>query len=218
MRLGVFGGTFNPIHFGHLRAAEEARQRVGLDRVLFVPAASPPLKSENLADVAHRYRMTAIAVATNRFFEVSDIECGRPEKSYTVDTARELRREFAEAELFFILGVDAFMELPLWREPEELVGLVDFIIISRPAMSFANLEGSPYMDVKREDLEALDRGRSEMHTTSLKGGRRGVLLGIPLLDISSTDIRANIREGRSIKYLLPAKVESFIMTHGLYKG
>ena len=87
MRLGVFGGTFNPIHFGHLRAAEEARQSVGLDRVIFVPAAVPPLKSGDLADIKHRYSMTAMAAASNRHFRVSDIECRRTERSYTVETA-----------------------------------------------------------------------------------------------------------------------------------
>lgn len=220
MRLGVFGGTFNPIHFGHLRAAEEARQRVGLERVVFVPAASPPLKSGDvdLADVGHRLRMTAIAVATNIFFEVSDIECRRPEKSYTVETARALRREYPGAEIFFILGIDAFMELPLWREPDELVRLIDFIIIGRPAVRFADLRESPYIEAAPEDLSALDRGETDMLTAPLGGGRSAVLLGTPLLEISSTDIRARVREGRSIKYLLPGRVESFIMTHGLYKG
>lgn len=218
MRLGVFGGTFNPVHFGHLRAAEEARQRVGLDRVVFIPASSPPFKSADLAAADHRFRMTAMAVSTNRFFDVSDIECRRPEKSYTVDTARALRKELADAELFFILGADAFMELPMWRGPDELVGLVDFIIIRRPTVSFADLKESPYIDLRKEDLTLLDRGEIEILTTNLKGGRRAVLLGTPHLDISSTDIRAHIREGRSIKYLLPAKVESFIMIHGLYKG
>jgi nicotinate-nucleotide adenylyltransferase len=218
MRFGVFGGTFNPIHFGHLRAAEEARQRVGLERVLFVPSATPPLKSEYLADIEHRYRMTAMAVAANRFFGITDMECRRPERSYTVETARTLRDEYAGADIFFILGVDAFMELPMWREPEELIKLIDFIIIGRPTMRFSDLSDSPFVDVPPEELEGLDSGTSEMLTTKLKRGRSAVLLGTPLLDISSTAIREHIREEKSIKYLLPEKVESFIMTHGLYKG
>jgi nicotinate-nucleotide adenylyltransferase len=218
MRLGVFGGTFNPIHFGHLRAAEEARQRVGLERVLFVPSATPPLKSEDLADIGYRYRMTAMAVAANRFFGISDMECKRGERSYTVETARALSGEYPGAEIYFILGVDAFMEIPMWREPEDLIRLIDFIIIGRPTMRFSALSDSPFVDVPPEELEGLDRGTSEMLTTKLMGGKSAVLLAIPLLDISSTAIREHIREGRSIKYLLPEKVESFIMTHGLYRG
>lgn len=218
MRFGVFGGTFNPIHFGHLRAAEEARQRVGLERVLFVPSANPPLKSEELADIEHRYRMTSMAVAENRFFGISDMECRRPERSYTLETARSLREEYAGADIFFILGVDAFMELPMWHEPEELIKLIDFIIIGRPAMRFSDLSDSPFVDVPPAELQRLDSGASETFETKLKGGRSAVLLGTPLLDISSTAIREHIREGRSIKYLLPEKVESFIMTHGLYKA
>jgi nicotinate-nucleotide adenylyltransferase len=218
MRLGVFGGTFNPIHFGHLRAAEEARQSVGLDKVLFVPSASPPLKSDALADIEQRYIMTAAAVASNRHFRISDVELRRAERSYTVETARALSVEYPEAELFFILGVDAFMELPMWRDPDELINLIDFIIIGRPTMRFADLAGSPYIDVSGEKLDGLDRGANAMLTTELSGGRSAVLLGAPLLDISSTAIREHVREGRSIKYMLPERVESFIITHGLYGG
>jgi nicotinate-nucleotide adenylyltransferase len=218
MRLGVFGGTFNPIHFGHLRAAEEARQRVGLDSVLFIPSATPPLKSGDLAPIEHRIRMTAMAVSTNRCFGISDMECARAERSYTVDTARALRSEHPDAELFFMLGVDAFMELPMWREPEELIKLLEIIIIGRPTMRFADLLNSPFINVSQDELEGLDRGTTEMLDTELAGGRGAVLLGSPLLDISSTDIRERVREGRSIKYMLPERVESFIITHELYRG
>jgi nicotinate-nucleotide adenylyltransferase len=216
MRLGVFGGTFNPIHYGHLRAAEEAREKVALEKVIFVPSASPPLKSGDLADVEHRFLMTAMAVQHNEYFEISDIECRKPEKSYTVTTARVLRQEYPDAEIFFILGVDAFMEIPQWREPDELMRLIDFIIIGRPTMRFASLARSPYLDVDPGELEGLDRGTGEALTATLEGGRKAVLLGIPLLDISSTAIRVLIGEGRSIKYLLPEKVESFIMSNRLY--
>lgn len=218
MRLGFFGGTFNPIHFGHLRAAEEAGERVGLDKVVFIPAKSPPLKSEDVASAEHRLRMTSIAVATNLSFEVSDIECRRAEKSYTVETARELRSRYPDSELYFILGADAFMELPMWREPDELVRLIDFIVISRRKTRFAELAGSPYLEPDRDELSSLDRGEKEILEVKLKGGRRTVLLAAPFLDISSTEIRRNVRGGKSIKYLLPGRVESFIMTHRLYKG
>ncbi|MEJ2313297.1 MAG: nicotinate-nucleotide adenylyltransferase [Nitrospirota bacterium] len=218
MRLGFFGGTFNPIHFGHLRAAEEARERVGLDKVVFIPAKSPPLKAEDVASAEHRLRMTSIAVAPNFFFEVSDMECRRPEKSYTVETARELRDEYPGSDLFFIVGADAFLEIPLWREPDELVRLIDFVVIGRPTARFAELAESPYVEAGGDELSSLDSGERETLEVGLRGGRLAVLLGAPFLDISSTGIRRNIREGRSIKYLLPGRVESFIMTNGLYKG
>jgi nicotinate-nucleotide adenylyltransferase len=162
--------------------------------------------------------MTSMAVATNRHFVASEVECRRAERSYTVETARVLRDQHPDAELYFILGVDAFMELPMWREPEDLLKLLDFIIIGRPTMRFADLSSSPYINVSQDDLDGLDLGKVEVLTTTLAGGRSAVLLGSPLLDISSTAIRENIREGRSIKYMLPERVESFIITHGLYRG
>jgi nicotinate-nucleotide adenylyltransferase len=216
MRLGVLGGTFNPIHYGHLRAAEEARERLGLERVLFVPAGNPPLKSSELADAGKRYAMTELAVAGNGWFELSDIELKSTEKSYTVDTMKRLGERYPGAEFYFILGIDAFMEMSEWREPDRLVGATDFVLLNRPPHAFAALAASPYLDVSEEALGALDSGRETMRAVTLRGGRTAFLLRAAPLDISSTTIRSLVRNGRSIKYLLPESVESFIITDGLY--
>ena len=218
MRLGVFGGTFNPIHFGHLRAAEEVRQRLNLQEVRFVPSASPPLKSEDLAGIEHRFLMTSMAIATNEHFKISDVECRKPGKSFTIDTARTLKKTWPDAEIFFVLGVDAFLDLPRWKEPEALTELMNFAVIARPPHGFSELAGSPFVQVPARELQGLDRGESEAITLGLPGGRSALLLGTAMFDISSSAIRQRIRAGQSIKYLLPERVESFIMSNGLYKG
>jgi nicotinate-nucleotide adenylyltransferase len=218
MRLGVFGGTFNPIHYGHLRAAEEVREKAGLDRILFVPSGNPPLKHSELVRAEHRYSMVALAVSSNDSFEVSDIECKRPEKSYSVETVEQLRAAYPESELFFILGIDAFLDLPNWWQPERLAGLVDFIVIGRPPYVFTDLSASPFIEVDDGVLVSLDRGDMDSYPAVLKGERTALLLMVTPLDISATGIRSLLRGRKSIKYLLPETVESFIMSNGLYTG
>jgi nicotinate-nucleotide adenylyltransferase len=215
MRIGLLGGTFNPVHYGHLRAAEEVRGRLSLDKVLFIPAGVPPLKSFDLADAGLRYEMTELAVSSNVFFEVSDIECKSPGVSYSVDTVSRLKEAYRGAELYFILGVDAFMDLPNWREPERLAGLTDFVVVNRPPHAFTELVSSPYVELEELGGEGGEEG---LRRVPLRGGRTALLLEITPLDISATAIRALIREGGSIKYLLPENVESFIILHGLYAG
>lgn len=216
MKIGVFGGTFNPIHFGHLRAAEEAREALSLDKVLFIPAGNPPLKSGNIADAKKRYEMAKTAIEGNRFFEVLDVECSRTGKSYTVETIEELIRRYGDAELYFIVGIDAFLDIPNWWRPGQLTSMLDFIILSRPGRCFKDLQASPYLDTGRNILSSLDSGRSDRETIGLKSGRRAVLLRIMPFAISSTDIRERLQAGRSTKYLLPEQVESFIISNNLY--
>jgi nicotinate-nucleotide adenylyltransferase len=218
MRLGVFGGTFNPIHYGHLRAAEEIRQKLELERILFVPTGSPPLKSGELASANHRWAMAELAVASNECFEVSDIECSSAEVSYSVNTAARLRELYPEDKLFFIVGIDAFADLHLWHQPEKLIGLMDFVIMSRPGFAFAELVSSPYLDIEEDGLRGMDASELDMRRAGLKGGRTSVLLSVTPLGISATGIRDLLRKRLSIKYLLPEKVESFIMSNGLYNG
>lgn len=214
MRIGLLGGTFNPIHFGHLRAAEEVRERLSLDKVLFIPAGIPPLKYSDLAEAELRLSMTELAVSSNEFFEVSDIECRSPETSYSVNTVSRLKETYRGSDLYFILGVDAFMDLPNWREPERLAGLVDFVVVNRPPYAFTDVVTSPYAEL--EDLG--EPGEAGLYRIPLRGGRTAVLACITALDISATEIRALVREGRSVKYMLPENVESFIILHGLYAG
>lgn len=217
MKIGVFGGTFNPIHFGHLRAAEESREALALDKVLFIPAGDPPLKSGNIADAGKRFEMAQIATEGNRFFEVLDMECSRSGKSYTVETLAELQGRYADAELYFILGIDAFLDIPNWCRPGQLTSMVDFVILARPGHFFADLQASPYLD-GRNIPDTLDQGSSDCETVGLKSGKKAVLMRILPFAISSTDIRRRIQAGRSTKYLLPEKVESFIISNGLYNA
>ncbi len=217
MKIGVFGGTFNPIHCGHLRAAEEAREALSLDRVLFVPAGNPPLKSGDIAEAGKRYRMVEMAIAGNSFFEVLDIECSRGGKSFTVDTLEELQGRHPGSELYFILGIDAFLDIPNWWMPERLIALTHFILLARPGTKFSDLPASPYLADGRAIIGEID-GVSGHAEVRLISGRKAVLLPVTPLAISSTEIRRRLRTGLSIKYLLPEQVESFIISNKLYRS
>ncbi len=209
MKLGIFGGTFNPIHSAHLRTAEEAGYKLGLDKVIFVPSGNPPLKEQGTVEASHRFAMAALAAASNKGFLVSDLEAGKRGKSYTVDTLRMFHKKYPVAELFFILGIDAFLDMPKWRQPERLTGLTDFIIVSRPGFSFDAIAKSPY-------IESVESSGGAYALCSLKSGRRAFLVPVTRLDISSTGIRNLIKQKKSIKYLLPASVERYIKKNKLY--
>lgn len=217
MSLGIIGGTFNPVHYGHLRAADEVRQRLGLGGIVFVPAGSPPQKEAELASAADRYEMVRMAIEGNPLFSVSDVEVARQGKSYTVDTIEALSREHAAERLCFILGVDAFMDMPHWKDHLRLMASTDFVVIRRPGYPFARLRGSSLLSIDRAALNSLDRAEIDRHDSKLPGGRTVTLLAIDSLDISATSIRKLIRDGASARYLLPENVESYIMSKGLYK-
>ncbi len=217
MKIGIFGGTFNPVHYGHLRSAEEIRLIFGLDRIFFVPSGNPPLKRKDLTDAGHRYNMVAIAVKGNPYFEVLDIESTRSGKSYTVNTLEHLLKDYNNTDFNFILGVDAFLDIPRWHKPEKILSLVNFIVISRPGKSFSELFHSPYLNMKRTSLASLDRGEAVRTSAVLQSGKRVALSAVTPIGISSTDIRAYVKKGASIKYLLPAEVESYIISNNLYK-
>lgn len=216
MKIGVFGGTFNPVHFGHLRAAEEAGEILALDKILFVPSGNPPLKAHEVADALQRYKMARLAVVKNRCFDVLDIECVSPAKSYTVNTLETLLGIYEGSDLYFILGIDAFLDIPNWWKPEELVSMVNLAVLSRPGSMFVDLASSPYLDIKKDFLRRLDDREMESFAAPLQTRKEAVLVNVTDLDISSIDIRRRIRERRSIKYLLPEEVESFIISNRLY--
>jgi len=197
-RLAIMGGTFDPIHYGHLVAAEAARDQFRLDRVVFVPSGVPPhKKAYPVTEPRHRYLMTVLAAASNPFFEVSRVEIDRPGFSYAVDTVAEFRRVYGTGnQLYFITGADAILEILTWKKVDKLMSLCEFIAATRPGYHLqldATLEKFP--------LEA--RGR--IH-----------LMEVPALAISSTDIRRRVREGRPVKYLLPETVEQYILKNKLY--
>lgn len=217
MKLGIMGGTFNPIHYGHLRPAEEIRERLKLDKVLFIPSARPPHKDSEIIEPHHRLAMARLAIRFNPAFDVSPVEVERKGKSYSVRTLEELLGEY-RAELFFLLGVDAFLEIPTWREADRLFSLTNFVILLRPPYSFQSLSQSPYLkSLTRSFLAELDQGIRQSYRKVSENGKFIYFERITSLDISSTYIRKNLKAGKSIKYLLPDSVESYIIAHRLYR-
>lgn len=213
-KTGIFGGTFNPIHYGHLRAAEEAREALGLEKVLFIPSGNPPLKVNDLAPSEDRYEMVRLAIETNKLFHISDTEIRRTGKSYTLETILSLREIYRDDELYLILGIDSFLEMPSWYHPERLMDLTDFVVISRPGYDFKglNLQLMAVEDV----LHQLDCRKMQIYRTGPGNQSKIILLNVSPLDISATGIRRLVREGKSIKYLLPEVVESYIISNKLY--
>ena len=214
MKTGLLGGTFNPIHKGHLKAAEEACEFLGLDEVLFIPAGSPPLKSSDIAGMDHRLRMVGLAVASDPRFRMLDIEARRSGPSYTVDTLRQLGRMHEGSELVFILGLDSFLEMPRWKDFSELVKLADFAVLCRPPYSADALAEAGYLEADAERLNSLQDG--EVLEARIRGGRKAWIIRAGFLDISATEIRRRLALGMSVSSLLPADVESYIITNGLY--
>jgi nicotinate-nucleotide adenylyltransferase len=188
------GGTFDPIHYGHLVTAEEALVQFGLDEVVFVPTGRPWMKAEvEVSPAEDRYLMTVIATASNPRFRVSRIEIEREGPTYTVDTLRALAAENADAELYFITGADAMLEIFEWKDSEELFSLAHFIAATRPGYDLRRFEAS---------------ATRHPNVTAMK---------IPALAISSTDVRGRVREGRPIRYLVPEGVKSYVEKADLYR-
>uniref|UniRef100_A0A7V4G8U2 Probable nicotinate-nucleotide adenylyltransferase n=1 Tax=Desulfobacca acetoxidans TaxID=60893 RepID=A0A7V4G8U2_9BACT len=217
-RLGLFGGTFNPIHYGHLRSGEEVLEEVlealGLDQVWFMPAAHPPHKGGvEVTPFAVRLAMTRLAVGRHPRLKVTDLEGHRPGKSYSVETLRLLRRELGlEVELFFIVGMDAMMEISTWWHYQELFTLAHFVVLDRPGYDRSHLEGVLRREV-HPDMAALPGGEGFRHPS----GMRVIPLRTTLMDISATKIRQLVSQGRSVRYLLPEAVRRFILKNMLYR-
>jgi len=189
-RIGVMGGTFDPIHHGHLVAASEVAQSFDLDEVVFVPTGRPWQKDEVTAS-EHRYLMTVIATASNPQFTVSRVDIDRDGPTYTIDTLRDLKKQRPGADLFFITGADAVAQILSWRNHQELWDLAHFVAVSRPGHVLTT-EGLPTEDVSQ--------------------------LEIPALSISSTDCRARVRRGHPVWYLVPDGVVQYIAKHHLYRS
>ncbi|MFQ5513842.1 MAG: nicotinate-nucleotide adenylyltransferase [Myxococcota bacterium] len=209
MSLGVFGGSFNPIHFAHLRLAEQARETLGLERVLFVPSASPPHKSADLAPARRRLEMVAIAIATNPCFEVLDLELERGGPSYTVDTLRLLSERHRGACLWFLLGSDSLAELDTWRDPEGILELCSLAVAGRPGTARAPLESLLPASLARQ-FRRTPRGLE--HTSGQE--IRAVPFGPQA--ISASDIRERAARSASLRYLVPDGVIDYIVKHRLY--
>lgn len=197
MNIGVLGGTFDPIHIGHLIIAEEARIKLGLTEILFVPTGQPWLKIDHaISPAAHRVEMVRRAIANNAYFKLCTLEVERPGPSYTVDTIASLQDELGAQSFFFILGQDSFAELPLWKEPGKLVQLCQLVVVPRLGLSLPNL-GSL--------------------ASSVPGlGDKVTELDTPIIGISSSEIRQRVAQGLSIRYLVPGAVEKYIAEQKLY--
>lgn len=224
MRLGVMGGTFNPIHYGHLAAANEVCEVFALDTVVFVPAAAPPHKDlAAIIDPRHRLMMAMLATISQPQFAVSSVEIDRPGASYTVDTIAQLKELYQEQKaIYFIMGIDTFADIAAWRQPDVLLGSCHTIVTSRPKYDVHELVPSTLRQV------------SEMHPhASFEPLAAGQQLGSPGfqvrgtpyqiflqevsgLDISSTDIRQRVKNGQSIRYLVPDSVDAYIRKYQLY--
>ena len=185
MRRGLLGGTFDPIHLGHLRAAENALEALGLEQVLFMPAGAPPHRRAPCTSPLDRFAMTALATAGHLGFVVSDLELRREGPSYTVDTLTALRETYPEDELLLLVGADAYAEIQTWKDHQRLAQLCQVAVLSRPGEE-PPLPGALWVEG-------------------------------PALPISASDIRRRVREGRSIRYLVPAAVADYIAKRGLYR-
>lgn len=200
LRLGIMGGTFNPIHHGHLVVAEEVRNLFQLDKVIFIPAGNPPHKQDKtLLPAEDRYLMTVLATMTNMHFEVSSMEIERGGLSYTVDTIKQLREKYgSQTKLYFITGADAILSIFTWKDVPQLLLSCEFIAATRPGYRLDDL---------REKLGELAKDYlKHIH-----------LVEVPGIAVSSTDVRRRIKEGKPIKYLLPENVESYIIKQKLYQ-
>lgn len=187
-RIGLFGGSFDPPHLGHLVIAECAREQLALETIIFIPAHQSPHKAgSSLTAAAHRQEMTVLATAGNAAFDVSNVEVLRKGVSYTVDTLKHFRRLYGAAELFFIVGSDSLDQFESWKSPAEILSLVTLAVFPR-----------------RWGVEAKDK--------------RTIILQAPVMEISSTDIRRRVKMERSIRYMVPASVEKYIRTHRLYSA
>jgi nicotinate-nucleotide adenylyltransferase len=188
------GGTFDPIHYGHLVTAEEALVQFSLEEVVFVPTGRPWMKeARSVSPAEDRYLMTVIATASNPRFSVSRVDVDRAGPTYTVETLRSLSTEHPDAELYFITGADAMLEIFHWKDPEEVLSLAHFIAATRPGYNLAHFEAE-----------------AASHHPKVS------VMNIPALAISSTDIRQRVKEGRAIRYLVPEGVKSYIEKAGIY--
>ena len=221
MRIGLFGGTFNPIHRGHLRAASEVKKGFNLDQVFLIPAALPPHKTPGaVADADDRLQMIHLATKGLSGITVSDVELNRPGPSYTIDTVCHFKQTFADdSRIYLIMGLDAFLEISTWKSHAELLEQIAFIIMARPDKAYpdANQGWKILEDYLKltlsEDYEFLaapgcyhSQGKPPIH-----------IIDIDALDISSTKIRENVKKKKTIEHLVPARVAEFIQSKGLYR-
>lgn len=191
-KIGILGGTFDPIHLGHLVLAEQVKEKLRLDQVIFIPSSSPPHKTkQKLSPAKDRYQMTKLALKDTPKFTVSDVELKRRGLSYTIDTLRELKKSYPDREMFFLTGSDVLNEVQTWKDPEEIYKLVQVVIAIRPG--FDSFDPENYF------------------------AKKSIIVPIIGVDLSSTQIRERVKKGQSIRYLVLPKVEEYIKKKKLYR-
>jgi nicotinate-nucleotide adenylyltransferase len=214
-RIGLFGGTFNPVHSGHIRAAEIVQKRFVLDKILFIPSYIPPHKeSADIAAPRHRMEMVKLAVSSSPGFVPSSIEIEEEGTSYSIFTLKKIRMAYPDSEIFFILGIDAFLEIDTWKDTQEVLQQCSFIVVNRPGYSLKEAHGvlgaKHSLVVLQEDVDVIDQ-------TGPESSAKIFLLTIDALDVSSSEIRRRIQEGSSIKGMVPAGVETYLINNKLYQ-
>lgn len=212
MKLGILGGTFDPIHLGHLRLAEEVGDEFGLETIHLIPAAYPPHKEKRtVTPFHHRYAMAELAACESPLFQATDIEGRREGLSYSIETLRQFHHLFPnDLQVFFILGMDALLEIKTWREYQSLFDYAHFVVIQRPGFHATKLE--PFL----HSLDLVFRKQGENGPFLMPSGYSVIYKKATLMDISSTEIREKVASGRSIRFLVPEAVRSYIMDKGLY--
>ena len=212
VRIGILGGTLDPIHVGHLDAASAAREALSLDRVLIIPSHIPPHRSEPVSSPFHRFAMAALAVNGIEGLEVSDLELAAPGPSYTADTLLRIAAHLglAPAQIFFIIGADAFAEIATWSRYPAVLDLAHFVVVSRPGMSLPSLRQQ--LPELKHRMRLARRQRAEE-----AAGTVIFLVDAPTADVSSTAVRQRIAEGGRLSGMVPPAVESHILQHGLYR-
>lgn len=198
IKVGIMGGTFDPIHYAHLATAEFIRDKYKIDKILFIPSGNPPHKNKNITNKYDRYNMVLLAISNNNNFIASDIEIKRKERTYTIDTLKELKSKYKNAKIYFITGADAICDIESWKDVNENFKLATFIAATRPGISVL-------------------RAQEKIETLKKKYNANIISVYVPSLDISSTYIRDQLKENKSIRYLVPEYVEKYIHYNELYK-
>lgn len=220
MLIGILGGSFNPIHNGHLHIANYVYNMLGLDRIIFIPTGDPPHKSSaSLAAAHHRLEMVKRATEPYEYFVVDDRETRSPTVSYSVDTVTRLKGEFPSGtELGFIIGLDAFLEFPSWKHAAHLLEICQIIVCSRPGATFTQLESMRLLpSTPQNSLQGLDQQDTGRLDMALPSGNVMTLLSIPPCDVSASQIREHLAHHRPIGHWLPPSVESYIIQHQVYQ-
>lgn len=199
VRVGILGGTFDPIHIGHLVIAEEARVKINLEKIIFMPAGRPWMKGNQvITKPGNRWDMTVLAISNNKWFEASPRELSESEPTYTVDTLKQIRSEDKNSEMFFILGQDALGTFVNWKDPCGILELCTIVVASRPRS-------------QEQSITALEQRCPD-------ASQNMVILNSPLVSFSGTEIRRRVSQGRSIRYMVPSEVEGYIYRNHLYSG